>query len=516
MLNLSLILEDSAKRFANQPAVSFNGITISYAELNNKANQIANGLKMIGVLPGDKIAMSCPNIPDFPAIYFGILKAGAAVVPLNILLKADEITYHLNDSKAKAYFCFSGSEDLPLGDYGLEAFYNAPLCQYIYFIDSKAKKEIYAVNSYNDLIAHQSTSFETVQSKAEDVALIIYTSGTTGQAKGAELSHLNLLCNAILATDLFSTSHLDKQLVVLPLFHIFGMTVLMNAGIYRGTHNILLPRFDPKAVVELIDTFHITIFAGVPTMYWGLINYHHESIADDCVKKNLRLCISGGASLPLKVLQDFETRFNVSVLEGYGMSEGSPIVTFNDLRTGCKPGSIGTAVWGVEVKIVDETGKELPAGEKGELIYKGHNVMKGYFEKPEQTADVLKDGWMHSGDVAVKDEEGFYYIVDRTRDMIIRGGMNVFPREVEEIMMKHPSISLVAVIGVPDERLGEEVKAFVVLKDKHEADSAEMVLWSKANMAVYKYPRKIEFVENLPISATGKILKKNLREKTIL
>ncbi|MCZ4244720.1 long-chain-fatty-acid--CoA ligase [Pedobacter punctiformis] len=516
MFNLSLILEDSAKRFANQPAVSFNDRTISYAELNHLANQVANGLEKIGIVPGDKIALSCPNIPEFPAIYFGVLKTGAIIVPFNILLKADEIAYHLNDSKAKAYFCFSGSEDLPIGDYGFQAFYNAPLCQHFYLINPKTKKEAYTVNSFNDLTANQPSTFETAETLADDVALLIYTSGTTGQAKGAQLSHSNLFCNAILATDLFSTTHQDKQLVVLPLFHIFGMTVLMNAGIYRGAHNILLPRFDPKTVLELIDTFHVSIFAGVPTMYWALINYHHESIADDCIKKNLRLCISGGASLPLKVLQDFETRFDVPVLEGYGMSEGSPIVTFNDFRIGCKPGSIGTAVWGVEVKIIDETGKELPAGEKGELIYKGHNVMKGYFEKPEQTADVLRNGWMHSGDVAVKDEEGFYYIIDRTRDMIIRGGMNVFPREVEEIMMKHPSISLVTVIGIPDERMGEEVKAFVVLKDKQVIDAEEIVLWSKAHMAVYKYPRKVEFVEHLPISATGKILKKDLREKSRL
>ncbi|MBT2563129.1 long-chain fatty acid--CoA ligase [Pedobacter sp. ISL-68] len=516
MFNLSLILEDSARRFANQPALSFNKTTLTYAELNNFANRVANGLKAIGILPGDKIALSCPNLPEFPAVYFGVLKAGAVIVPLNILLKADEILYHLNDSKAKAYFCFSGSEDLPIGDYGLEAFYNAPLCEHFYIINPQTKEEIYTVKSLNDLADRQPSTFQTEETSADDVALLIYTSGTTGQAKGAQLSHSNLFCNAVLATDLFTTSHRDKQLVVLPLFHIFGMTVLMNAGIYRGVHNILLPRFDPKAVLELIDAFHISIFAGVPTMYWALINYHHESIEDACIKKNLRLCISGGASLPLKVLQDFEKRFNVWVLEGYGMSEGSPIVTFNDLRIGCKPGSIGTAVWGVEVKIVDATGKELPDGERGELIYRGHNVMKGYFEKPRETADVIKNGWMYSGDVAVKDKDGFYYIVDRTRDMIIRGGMNIFPREIEEIMMKHPSISLVAVIGIPDERMGEDVKAFIVLKAHVKANAEEIILWCKAHMAVYKYPRKVEFVESLPISATGKILKKELRMKSAI
>jgi long-chain acyl-CoA synthetase len=247
-------------------------------------------------------------------------------------------------------------------------------------------------------------------------------------------------------------------------------------------------------------------------MYWGLLNYTNPSIDFAAIASNLKLCLSGGASLPLQVLHDFEKRFNVSIIEGYGMSEGSPVVTFNNLTTGRKPGSVGTAVWGVSVKLVDTDGAEVPIGEKGELLYKGHNVMKGYYKKPEETALALQNGWLHSGDIAVKDADGFYYIVDRTKDMIIRGGYNVYPREIEEIMIQHAAVSLVAVIGLPHEELGEEIKAFVVLKAGHIIAASDLITWTKERIASYKYPRHIEFVPALPMSATGKILKKELRK----
>ena len=249
------------------------------------------------------------------------------------------------------------------------------------------------------------------------------------------------------------------------MFHIFAMTVLMNAGVYRGATSVLLPRFDAEAVFGLMQKHAISIFAGVPTMYWGLLNYTDAKFDYQQISDNLRVCASGGASLPVKVLEDFEARFNVPIIEGYGMSEGSPVVTFNHLNVGRKPGSVGTAVWGVEVKLVDDEGNEVPVGEKGELIYRGHNVMKGYYKRPDANAKTIKDGWLYSGDVAIKDEDGFYFIVDRTKDMIIRGGLNVYPREVEECMIKNETVSLVAVIGIPDDKLGEEIKAFVVLNE---------------------------------------------------
>ena len=361
-------------------------------------------------------------------------------------------------------------------------------------------------------MASQAPSFPTVPTSAEDTAVIIYTSGTTGRPKGAELSHSSLMLNAVLSADLGAVTQEDNFLIVLPLFHIFAMTVLMNAGLYRGTTNVLLPRFDAAAVNGLLVKHKVSLFAGVPTMYWGLLNFEDPNISPEQVSENLRLCFSGGASLPVQVLHEFEKKYNVPILEGYGMSEGSPVVTFNHLGQERKAGSIGTPVWGVEVKIVNEDDEEMPVGERGELLYRGHNVMKGYYNKPEANAKTLKGGWLHSGDVAYKDEDGYYFIVDRTKDMIIRGGLNVYPREVEEVMIQHEAVSLVAVIGVPEDKMGEEIKAYVVLKEGQSVSEEELINFTKERIAAYKYPRLVEFTDALPMSATGKILKKELRK----
>lgn len=514
MLNLSVVLENSARSFPNKTAFIFGDVALTYAQVNGAANQVANGLRAKGIVAGDKVALSCFNLPYFPIIYFGIIKTGAVVVPLSVLLKTDEIAYHLTDSEAKAYFCFVGTEDLPMGKMGHAAFNEVNTCEHFFMIMPKPEmpSNIEGTATLGSLMAGQSPKFQTYTSGAEDTCVIIYTSGTTGRPKGAELTHSNLLLNAILSTDLVNTQPEDTQLIVLPLFHIFAMTVLMNAGIYRGATSVLLPRFDAETVFGLMEKHNVTIFAGVPTMYWGLLNYTEDKFDYKKIAGNLKTSVSGGASLPVKVLEDFEKRFNVPIIEGYGMSEGSPVVTFNQLKVGRKPGSIGTEVWGVEVKLVDNDGNEVAVGEKGELCYKGHNVMKGYYKKPEATAETLKDGWLHSGDVAIKDEDGFYFIVDRTKDMIIRGGLNVYPREVEETMMKHEAVSLVAVIGIPDEEMGEEIKAFIVLKEGKTVSAEELINWTREHIAAYKYPRQIEFLSALPMSATGKILKKELRK----
>jgi long-chain acyl-CoA synthetase len=356
----------------------------------------------------------------------------------------------------------------------------------------------------------QSPAYDTVQTGAEDTAVIIYTSGTTGRPKGAELTHSSLMQNAILSADLGQINKDDTLLIVLPLFHIFAMTVLMNAGAYRGAKSILLPKFDAETVFGLLQKHSVTIFAGVPTMYWGLLNYNDDKFDYAAIAKNLKYCLSGGAALPVNVLEEFEARFKVDILEGYGMSEGSPVVTFNMVEFGRKPGSVGKPVWGVDVKIVDENDKEVAVGEKGELIYRGHNVMKGYYNKPEANATTLKAGWLYSGDVAIKDEDGFYFIVDRTKEMIIRGGLNVYPREVEEVMVQHAAVSMVAVIGVPDEKMGEEIRACVVLNPGQSVSEEDLKAWTKENIAAYKYPRQIRFLDALPMSATGKILKKEI------
>lgn len=514
MLNLATILEDSAKRYPSKPAFTFMDTVLSYAQTNGAANQVANGLKAKGIGAGDKVALSCLNLPYFPIVYFGILKAGAVVVPLSVLLKKDEIEYHLKDSQAKAYLCFAGTPELPMGEMGYAGFQAAKDCKHFYMIMAKPDmpSSIVGTETLGGLMQGQSPIFEMYQSNADDTCVIIYTSGTTGRPKGAELSHSNLLFNAIIAGDLMNCQPEDVALTILPLFHIFGMTVLMNACIYRGASNILLPRFDAEAAFGLMQKHQVTIFAGVPTMYWGLLNYTEPKFDYESIAKKLKICLSGGASLPVKVLEDFQNRFNVPIIEGYGMSEGSPIVTFNQLKIGRKPGSIGVPVWGVEVKLIDTSGNEVPIGEKGELLYRGHNVMKGYFNKPKETEETLQNGWLHSGDIAIKDEDGFYYIVDRTKDMIIRGGFNVYPREVEEIMIKHEAVSLVAVIGIPNEEHGEEIKAFVVLKEGQSVSESDLIAWTKERIASYKYPRHIEFLSSLPMSATGKILKKELRK----
>ncbi|MCL4138326.1 UNVERIFIED_CONTAM: hypothetical protein GTU68_011787 [Idotea baltica] len=302
----------------------------------------------------------------------------------------------------------------------------------------------------------------------------------------------------------------DTLLIVLPLFHIFAMTVLMNAATYRGAKSVLLPKFDAASVFSLMQEHKVSVFAGVPSMYWGLLNYKEENFDYAQIASNLKICVSGGAALPVNVLEEFEARFKVDIIEGYGMSEGSPVVTFNQLDLGRKPGSVGKPVWGVDVKIVDAEDNEVPVGEKGELIYRGHNVMKGYLNRPEANAKTLKDGWLYSGDVAVKDEDGFFFIVDRTKEMIIRGGLNVYPREVEEVIMQHDMVSMVAVIGIPNERRGEEIRACVVLKPGQTISEEDLIAWTKERIAAYKYPREIRFMDALPLSATGKILKKEI------
>jgi long-chain acyl-CoA synthetase len=514
MLNLSVILEDSAKRYPSKPAFTFMDSILSFAQINAAANMVANGLKAKGIKVGDKVALTCPNLPFFPIIYFGILKARAVVVPLSVLLKQDEIEYHLKDSDAKAYFCFTGTPELPMGEMGFKGFQKVKKCKHFFMIMPKPEmlSSIPETETLASMMAGQLPINETYQTKAEDTAVIVYTSGTTGRPKGAELTHANLLFNAIIATNLGGTVSDDVGLIVLPLFHIFAMTCLMNAGIYKGSSSILCPRFDAETVFGLMQKHKVTVFSGVPTMYWGLLNYTDPKFDYESIAKTLKICTSGGASLPVKVLEDFEKRFNVPILEGYGMSEGSPTVTFNHLNIGRKAGSIGTPVWGIEVILVDCDGVEVPLGEKGELLYRGHNVMKSYYKKPEATAETIQNGWLHSGDIAIKDEDGFYFIVDRTKDMIIRGGLNVYPREVEDVMMKHEAVSLVAVIGIPDEEMGEEVKAFVVLKEGITVSEPDLITWTKDRIANYKYPRYVEFLAALPMSATGKILKKELRK----
>lgn len=512
MFNLATLLEDSAVTNPNKLAVICGEKRLTYQEINALANQVANALISHGINQGDKVALSCPNLWYFSVIYYGILKAGAVVVPLNIMFKAREIAYHLSDSDAKAYFCFAGTNDLPIGEFGWSGFQEVETCRHFFVINSE-EVNFGSENklTFSELIQTQSTEFETVQANETETAVILYTSGTTGQPKGAELTHFNMVMNARLADTMYQKSNDDIHLVALPLFHSYGQSVQMNAGFYCQSTLVLLPRFTPEAALRLMEEENITMFSGVPTMYWALLNYPQANNFDlKKISKNLRLCKSGGSPLPLEILEGFEKKFEVQIIEGYGLSETSPVASFNQVNNR-RPGSVGFPVWGVKIRVVDESGNNVPIGELGEIIINGHCVMKGYYERPEATADTIKNGWFYTGDIGRFDDDGYLYISDRLKDMILRGGFNVYPREIEEFLMTHPAISLCAVVGVPSVEHGEEIKAFVVLKDGAVLTETDLIDWSKIYLASYKYPRSVEFRESLPTTTTGKILKRELR-----
>jgi len=516
MLNLAAVLEHSAQEGPSKTAIVFGDKRFSYAQVNAVANQVANGLASAGIVKGDKVALSCPNLPYFPMIYYGILKAGAVVVPLNVLLKGREIAYHLKDSDAKAYFCFQGTPDLPMAQEGWKGFQDAEGCRHFWVMtaDPQAPSPIEGTATLGQLIAGQPPTFDTVATHFDDTAVILYTSGTTGFPKGAELSHANMALNARGTKDIILMQPDDVHALVLPLFHSFGQTCQMNAGFSMGNTLVLIPRFTPEAVLSAMQEERVTIFVGVPTMYWALLTYEDKEKRFDLetIANTLRIGVCGASSLPLEIIKGIEAKYNIPIMEGYGLSETCPVATFNHLHKERKPGSVGTPIWGVEVKIVDKDDNEVATGEVGEIAIRGHNVMKGYYNKPEATAEAfMGTAWFHTGDLGRKDEDGYVYIVDRVKDMIIRGGFNVYPREIEEVLMTHPAVSLASVIGVPHDSHGEEVKAYIVLKPGETATEDDILAWSKEQMAAYKYPRIVEIRESLPMTATGKILKKELK-----
>ena len=516
MLNISSILEDSAREVPQKDAIVFGETRLTYAQLNAGANQVANGLRAAGVKPGEKIAMSCPNLPFFPLIYYGILKAGAVVVPLNVLFKSEEIAYHLTDSEAVGYFCFQGTEELPMGTMGHRAFQTVSGCRHFWLIDAPGPHPQIdgEVATLSSLRADQSPVTAAALTAPDDTAVILYTSGTTGQPKGAELSHANLMMNVVASKEILEGNNNDTHLVCLPLFHSFGQVCQMNSGLYCQTTLVLMARFEPGEAWKLLDRERVSVFCGVPTMYWALLNQGPPDTVDvEKVAANMRLAVSGGAAMPVELMRTFEKSFDVPILEGYGLSETSPVATFSRIGKARKPGSVGLPIWGVNLKIVDEEGREVNQGESGEITIRGHNVMKGYYRRPEATAESIRQGWLHTGDVGRLDEDGYLYIVDRVKDMIIRGGFNVYPRELEEVLVTHPDISLAAVIGVPDQEHGEEVKAYVVAQPGKTLSPEAVVAWGKEKMAAYKYPRIVEVRETLPMTATGKILKKELRRE---
>ncbi|KAJ1684530.1 hypothetical protein LUZ63_020285 [Rhynchospora breviuscula] len=490
--NLAALLDDTADRHPDREAVVLGETHLTYAQVQGAANQVANLLVSRGIEPGDKVALSCPNLPYFTIAYYGILKAGGTVVPLNVLLKAREVAYHLEDSDAKAYFCFQGTEDLPIGAEGHKGFEQVEACTDFFLItaDPAGEPTIEGTETMGRAMADQPATFEAVATDEDDTAVILYTSGTTGKPKGAELRHRNMRDNAMSGKDLFGADpeNPDTYLCVLPLFHSFGQTVIQNGAFAFGGTVVMLPRFEAKAALSLMLSEKVSFFAGVPTMYWGLLGAlaDDDSVDVSSLADNLRVAAAGGSALPVEVHKRFQEKFGVTILEGYGLSETSPVASFSKYGADVRAGSIGLPIPGVEMALLEgDSWDEIEWTPEavGEIAIKGHNVMKGYYDRPEATDEVIQDGWFRSGDLGRRDEDGWYYIVDRSKDMIIRGGYNVYPREIEETLMSHPAVSLAAVIGVPHDSHGEEIKAFVILEKGESVTEDELVAWGKEEMA---------------------------------
>lgn len=521
MLNLGRFVREHALHYPRRVAVTMGETSLDYGTLDALSDRVAGFLREEGVEPGEKVALSCPNLPSFPIVYYGILKAGAVVVPLNVLLKRREIAYHLQDSDASAYFVFEGTPELPMAREGAQAFADSPGCRRLVIMtaDPEAPAPVDGAVTLGSILAGSTPLREVHPSDASDTAVILYTSGTTGQPKGAELTHLNMVMNAIQSNAIVRTPSVPREehafLMALPLFHSFGQTVGMNSMFYGGGSISMLPRFDAGRALRIMLDHGITVFAGVPTMYWALLNAA-ASLTDgekERLRSRLTFAMSGGAALPVEILRRFEEVYGIGILEGYGLSETSPVASFNHPDRERRPGTIGQPIFGVEMRVVDENDREVPVGEPGEIAIRGHNVMKGYHKRPDATAAAMRGGWFHSGDIGVMDEDGYFRVVDRLKDMILRGGFNVYPREVEEVLMTHPAVSLAAVVGVPHEQHGEEIKAFVVLQDGASLTPEDLISWSKEQMAAYKYPRLVEFRSELPMNATGKILRRTLRDQ---
>ena len=485
MTNLAVSLTEAARIHRGRTVLRHNESDISFGELDAASARFAAVLASRGVRPGDRVALMLPNVPGFAVAYYGVLRGGGVVVPMNVLLKEDEITYHLVDSQAKVVLAWH--ESAAAAHTGAAA--------------AGSECIVVAPGEFENLIESAEPVSPPVPRGNDDTAVILYTSGTTGRPKGAELTHANLRCNAAMAVEVARFTADDVILGGLPLFHAFGQTGALNAAVAAGSCLILMTRFDPAAAVELIERHRVTVFPGVPSMFTAVL---HSGIRS--AGSSLRLCVSGGAALPSEVRRSVEKAFGCRVCEAYGLSESSPLASYTHTDREQKPGSIGTPIAGVEMKLINRSEDGI-----GEIAIRGHNVMKGYWNRPDATAEVIDDdGWFRTGDLATMDDDGYFYIVDRSKDLIIRGGYNVYPREVEDVLYEHSAIREVAVVGLPDERLGEEVGAAVVLTFGADADAAALRDFVKDRVAAYKYPRHIWFLDELPKGPTGKVLKREI------
>jgi long-chain acyl-CoA synthetase len=491
--NLACNLIDSVAGGADRPALRLDDVVVSYGRLDELTAQLAGLLRARGIEAGDRVGVMLPNVPEFAVAYYGVLRAGATVVPMNVLLKRREVGFYLSNPEAKLLIAWHGFAEQALAgaeEAGVECLLVEPA-------------------EFERQLADADAVEEVTQRSGDDTAVILYTSGTTGTPKGAELTHSNLKRNVDVSIGLFTIGAGDVVLGALPLFHAFGQTCGLNTAIATGACLTLIPRFNPAKALAIIERDHVDVFEGVPTMFSALL---HDPASETTDVSSLRVCVSGGAALPVEVLRAFEERFGCVVLEGYGLSETSPVASFNHPDRERTPGSIGTPVEGVEMKLIDDDGAEVAAGEVGEIAIRGHNVMKRYWRRPEATAEAIDaDGWFKTGDMARVDEQGRYFIVDRKKELIIRGGYNVYPREIEEVLYEHPAVREAAVIGIPHAELGEEVAAAVALKPDAEASPEELRAYVKEQVAAYKYPRHVWLVDELPKGPTGKILKREIK-----
>jgi len=501
-VSVAVILAESARRYPLHDALVLGETRITYSAAWEQARRYAAVLKERDVNPGDRVAILIPNVPQFAFAYYGILALGACVVPVHSLLKSEEIAYVLKDSGAKMLIAAA-----PLIGEGLPAALEVGVD--ILSVLDGGPAEVPRLEA----LAAAALPVETyLARKPQDEAVVLYTSGTTGKPKGAMLTHDNILWNVeTIAFDTIQLQHDDVMLGALPLFHSFGQTVVLNAGFRVGARIALVPKFDPVAVLNLILHEQVTFMAGVPTMFIGLL----EAAKTIEGRPPLRLAVSGGSALPVAIIEKVKDVFGIDIYEGYGLSETSPVATFNQARYGRKAGTVGCSIWGVDVEIADIEVTDrisfVPTGERGEIVIRGHNIFSGYLNNPAATAEVVIDGWFRSGDVGIKDEDGFISIVDRTKDLIIRGGFNVYPREVEEVINRFPGVKQVAVIGVPHEVHGEEIVAVVIAEESVDGD--ELREWTKGHIGAHKYPRRVEFVSEFPLGPSGKVLKRVLVQR---
>jgi len=497
-MNLAQLLIDSTGRRPEHPAVVFRNQVVTYSDLDRRTDALAWGLRQKGLGPGDIVVLMMPNSIDWIIAYYALAKLGAVVLPVNFLYRTDELAHIFRDSKARAFMgradhlAYAGPLVLKSGQFDLKL--------------TAGDDTPPGFEPLNDLFLDRGP-FPAYEAQDDDTFAIIYTSGTTGLAKGAMLTHHSLGSNARTVADMRHTEPHDVCLGVLPLFHIYGQTSSMNASMYLGLTIRLWEHFEEEAVFKAIETEESSILIAVPTIFNRLAEMAAQTPP---VRSSLRFCVSGGASLPVEVLRRFEKAFQVTIYEGYGLTECSPVCVENPYGRPTKPGSIGVPIPGFEARIVDERDRDVPRGEVGELIVRGPGVMKGYLNQPEATAETLKGGWLHTGDLARQDEDGYIYIVDRKKEMIIRGGYNVYPREIEEVLYSHPAVLEAAVVGAPHADLGEEVAAVIVPRPGASPTADEIRAYVKERVAPYKYPRVVRFVPELPKTNTGKILKRRI------